>query len=65
MRKELNALVLEFFDGNKEKTKLWFKTPNPLLGGISPDRMIRAGRGDRLLRWVRQQIAENKAPDQC
>lgn len=53
-------LVVEFFEGNEEKAELWFKTQNPLLGGISPEKMIVLGRRDRLLRFVRDQLAENK-----
>jgi len=28
------ALVAEYFEGDIEKTALWFKSPNPLLGDI-------------------------------
>lgn len=59
---ELETCILEFFGGDKAKTKLWFETPNPLLGGISPAGMIRCGRYDKLIRWVKQQLAENQAP---
>jgi len=31
---------------------MWFSTDNPMLGGISPDDMIGAGRVDRLLKYV-------------
>jgi hypothetical protein len=61
---ELETLVLCFFNGDKDKTKLWFETPNPLLGGISPAGMIKAGRYDKLLKWAKQQIDESKAPDE-
>lgn len=60
---ELETLVLCFFNGDKDKTKLWFETPNPLLG-ISPAKMIEVGRYDKLLKWAKQQIDENKAPDE-
>ncbi|MEX0707795.1 MAG: hypothetical protein WD078_07485 [Woeseia sp.] len=46
------ALVAAYFDGDIEKTALWFKTPNPLLGDISPRDMIRFGRYKRLLKFV-------------
>jgi hypothetical protein len=59
---EIRRLVLEFFAGNEEKTDLWFSTPNPLLGGISPGKMIALGREDRLLRFVQDQLAENQKP---
>lgn len=57
---ELNRLVLKFFDGNEAKTRLWFSSENPLLGNVSPDDMIRWGRSDRLLMFVKQQLADNE-----
>lgn len=62
MVKEIRRLVLNFFEGNEEKTGAWFTSANPLLGGISPDKMISMGREDRLMRFVQTQLAENEAP---
>lgn len=62
MKEEVAALVLKFFDGDIAKKDLWLATKNPLLGNISPNEMIQAGREDRLLRWVQQQLIENQAP---
>jgi hypothetical protein len=44
-------LVAEHFQ-DINKTALWFKTPNPLLGNISPRDMIRYGRYGRLMQFV-------------
>lgn len=60
MAEEVRRLVLEFFQGNEEKTELWFNTPNPLLGGTAPATMIAVGREDRLLRFVQDQLAQNE-----
>jgi putative toxin-antitoxin system antitoxin component (TIGR02293 family) len=46
------ALVAEYFEGDIEKTALWFKTPNPMLGDISPRDMIRYGRYKRLMKFI-------------
>lgn len=46
------ALVAEYFDGDPERTALWFRTPNPMLGDVSPRDMIRLGRYKRLLKFV-------------
>ncbi len=46
------ALVAESFDGDVEKTALWFKIPNPMLGDISPRDMIRYGRYKRLTKFI-------------
>lgn len=48
------GLVAEYFEGDAEKTALWFKTLNPLLGEISPRDMIRHGRYKKLLNFVMQ-----------
>jgi len=37
---------------------LWFETPNPLLGGISPLDMIKIGRHEKLFKFIDNQIAE-------
>ena len=55
-------LVAGFFDGNREKTFLWFTVPNPLLGGMAPRQMIRFGRFRKLFRLVTQAIDENRKP---
>jgi hypothetical protein len=44
-------LVFQFFDDDV-KTRLWFQTPNPVLGNVSPRDMIRLGRYNKLLRFV-------------
>ena len=45
-------LVADFFDGDAQKTALWFRTPNPMLGDMSPRDMIRYGRHKRLQKFV-------------
>lgn len=48
------TLVAEHFDGDIDRTALWFRTPNPMLGEISPREMIRLGRYKKLLSFVLQ-----------
>ncbi len=45
-------MVAKFFDGDTDKTVLWFKARNPLLGDISPKEMIRLGRYERLRKFI-------------
>ncbi len=52
-------LVGNFF-GNEQQTVLWFQTPNPLLGSISPKEMIRRGRFRKLLYFIQTALEENK-----
>lgn len=60
---ETFLLVEEFFEGNHAKTTLWFSSPNPLLGGMTPYQMVQLGRGAKLLKFVKQQLAENAVMD--
>jgi len=53
-------LVLNFFNGDEQKTILWFSTPNPLLGEVSPFKMIIEGRSNKLLRIITNLIDENE-----
>lgn len=50
-------LVYEFF-GSDVKTKLWLKTPNPMLGNGTPLDMIRLGRYRKLLRFVTEALED-------
>ncbi len=52
-------LVGDFF-GDESRTILWFQTPNPLLGSISPKEMIKRGRFRKLLQFIQTALEENK-----
>ncbi len=52
--------LVEGFFKNSQKTMLWFSTPNPLLGSMSPRDMIRVGRFKKLLNFVQTALAENQ-----
>jgi len=45
-------LVAEQFRGDKLKTALWFKSPNPMLGNLSPRDMIRLGKYKKLMLFI-------------
>lgn len=53
-------LVAGHFKGDANKTALWFTTPNPLLGNITPRDMIRIGRYKKLFKFIFNALAENK-----
>ena len=56
------TLVAEFFAGDVTKCSLWFRTPNPLLGEISPRDMIRLGENKKLRSLVMDAItAQSRA----
>jgi len=44
--------VAEVFDGDREKTKFWIKTPNPNFGGASPRDLIIRGRYRKVLQFI-------------
>ncbi|MGH9516317.1 MAG: hypothetical protein ACRD3P_11645 [Terriglobales bacterium] len=52
-------LVAQFFK-DEQKTVLWFKTPNPLLGNIAPRDMIKIGRFKKLRQFILQALSENE-----
>lgn len=55
------SLVAQYFK-DEYKTVLWFKTPNPLLGNITPRDMIRVGRFKKLHRFIFNALGENETP---
>jgi hypothetical protein len=52
-------LVGSFF-GEERRTILWFQTPNPLMGNVSPKEMILAGRFRKLLEIIQTALEENQ-----
>lgn len=52
-----------FFKGDEEKAMLWFKTPNPLLGNITPAKMVTFGDYDKLKIFIETSLDENEAPE--
>jgi uncharacterized protein (DUF2384 family) len=52
-------LVFQLFNDDN-KTHIWLRTPNPMLGDISPRDMLRMGRYGRLLRFVTHAIEEGR-----
>jgi len=46
-------LILTYYNRDKEKARLWLKTENPNLGKVSPNFMIKCGREDKLLKFIK------------
>lgn len=59
--RKVHASVARFFGGDEAKTNKWFRTPNPLLGNVSPNAMIRSGRQHKLAPLVADAMRENRA----
>lgn len=52
-------LVAKIFEGDVNKTALWFKAKNPMLGDVSPRDMVRLGRFDRLRKVIVSAVTES------
>ena len=57
-------MVAKFFDGDTDKTVLWFKARNSLLGDISPKEMIRLGRYERLRKFIVNAVLKQDRPQE-
>ena len=51
-------LVSDFFEGNQCKADLWFKTPNPAFGGITPEQLYKRT-PRKLLNFVQEAVEAN------
>jgi len=58
--KDMLKSVTEFFKGDKEKVKMWFRLPNPSLGYQSPEDFISYGRVEMLSKLITNAIEDNK-----
>lgn len=56
---EVERLIIQHFKEDHVKVYLWFLTPNPMLGEVSPVEMVRNGRANKLLRVVRNLLDED------
>lgn len=58
-RGKIEALISAFFQDTGTMVR-WMRAENPLLGGMSPNKMLEMGRGEKLLNFVKTQLEENK-----
>jgi hypothetical protein len=54
-------MVAKVFDGDAEKTAVWFRARNPMLGDVAPRDMIRLGRFERLRKYIIGAMSKNDA----
>ena len=52
-------MIWQYFDYDTHKCNLWLKTKNPAIGGITPEEMIKNGRADKLLLFIKNAIDGN------
>ncbi len=53
--------VLSYFNDDWDKATLWFRSPNPGLGYLVPNDMIRLGRIGKLEQFISNALAANEA----
>ena len=67
LREKLRQCALGLYErvrdhfGDEEKTSLWFRTPNPHFGGMSPWTLAVIGNGAKLARIV-EDLLEGEFP---
>ena len=52
--------VLNYFEGDYEKTLTWFYVNNPGLGGVRPIHMVMTGRAKKLLQFIENALDGNQ-----
>lgn len=50
------SIVARETNNDKEKVRLWFTMPNPMLGGVSPSQMILIGKYKKLLKFIERSL---------
>ena len=62
MRKHMEDMIADFFAGDQDKAGLWWRTKNPLLGGLVPEDFIEIGEHQhrKLLGLIQTQLEENE-----
>lgn len=59
---ECRFLAAQFF-GDELKADAWFDADNQMLGGVSPNYLIKVGRAKQLLKFIETQLEENERMD--
>ena len=57
----IKKMVLKHFKGDKTRTELWLKIPNPELNNMTPNSMIEVGMGYKLQRLIEKAKKEDTA----
>jgi hypothetical protein len=52
--------AVNFYFNNEVKSILWMQIKNPLLGNVSPETMLKAGRFDKLMKFIYTQLEKDK-----
>lgn len=55
------VILLHVFFQDVIKINRWLNTPNPLLGNSSPISLVKVGRGEKVLAFIKNALDENKS----
>lgn len=56
---EASRFVLDRYNGDIEAANRWWAAPSEMLGGLSPNDMLRMGREKKLFQLMEDEIAGN------
>lgn len=59
-RGEILSKVMQMMGWTKAKAILWYKTPNPMLGLLSPQWLVMRGRGHKVLKFIEDANSTNR-----
>lgn len=48
-------MIIEFFEGDKDKAFYWYAKKNPALNNLSPFEMVKNGKGKNLITFMKKQ----------
>ncbi len=51
--------VLGFFGGDQSKSMLWWSSPNPGFGGVSPKKMLCLGKEDKVFKFIDEALSQS------
>jgi len=57
---DLLQMVMDGTRWDKKKAQQWFNTPNPLLGGVTPNFLELMRGKTKLAKFIKNQLSENK-----
>lgn len=55
---EVIKSIMNSMEWPEKKVLIWCKTPNPLLGGLTPEKFELVNGKERLEKWIEEQLDE-------
>lgn len=61
IKEEIIYRVMQHMSWRQDKAETWYKTPNPMLGGTSPKRLVELGREHKVLKFITAAEEESRS----